>query len=371
MSIIASTSSRRSVLKAGALVSIGVLGGSYGFVRARTPAVLLSGATDKQQNHFAVVMNGTGDIITQVLLPARSHAAVFNSVKNEALFFSRRPGNELYVINASTNRMETIIHANVGRHFYGHGILTPDGKYLLATENDFEAGVGKITIRDANKNYSVVKEIPSFGVGPHELSFMPNSNLIVVANGGLRTHPDKNRLPQNVQTMRPNVSFIDWQSGHLLAQYEPDNLKMGLRHLHVKANGDVIIGVQYKGSVLDNVPLVLKASLHSGIMALNTSSNFAYKNKQYTASVCNTNNSTWVSCPKSHTLTCWNSHSLVGSCKIKDVAGIAYLKESHTLMVSNGSGAIGSVSNENGRIQFKAVRQHSGLRWDNHLIAVI
>lgn len=362
---------RRRLLKTGALVSVALLGGSYGAYRVKPSIAMLSGASDRKQNHFAVLLDNTGAILSQTLLPSRSHAAVYNNATNEALFFSRRPGNALYVINPGDAVVKKTIYAETGRHFYGHGILTSDNKYLLATENDYEAGVGKITIRDANNNYALTKEIPSFGVGPHELAFMPDNRILVVANGGLRTHPKKNRIAQNIQTMRPNVSFIDWQAGILLAQYEPDNLQMGLRHLSVRPNGDVIIGVQYKGGALDDVPLVLKANLHEGLTALSAVPNFSHKNNQYTASVCNINNDTWVSCPKSHRLTRWSREAFVGSSAIKDVAGIAHLKSTGALMVSNGAGVIARVHYEEKSMHIEIQQHYATLRWDNHLISVI
>ena len=35
-----------------------------------------------------------------------------------------------------------------GRHFFGHGVFSPDGKLLYATENDFEAARGVIGVYD-------------------------------------------------------------------------------------------------------------------------------------------------------------------------------------------------------------------------------
>ena len=40
---------------------------------------------------------------------------------------------------------------------------------------------------------SRIGELASFGVGPHEVVLMPDGATLVVANGGIRTHPDRDR----------------------------------------------------------------------------------------------------------------------------------------------------------------------------------
>jgi hypothetical protein len=48
-------------------------------------------------------------------------------------------------------------------------------------------------VRDATDGYRQIGELASFGVGPHELVLMPDGATLAVANGGIRTHPGRDR----------------------------------------------------------------------------------------------------------------------------------------------------------------------------------
>ena len=82
-----------------------------------------------------------------------------------------------------------LISAATGRHFYGHGCLSADKSVLFTTENDYDAVKGVIGIRDA-KDFQSVGEYSSYGIGPHDIHLMPDGKTLVVANGGIQTHPD-------------------------------------------------------------------------------------------------------------------------------------------------------------------------------------
>ena len=44
--------------------------------------------------------------------------------------------------------------------------------------------------------------------GPHEIRLLPQGDTLVVANGGIETHPDSGRSKLNLPTMRPNLAYI-------------------------------------------------------------------------------------------------------------------------------------------------------------------
>jgi hypothetical protein len=89
------------------------------------------------------------------------------------------------------------IDAAPGRHFYGHGSFTPDGRHLLSSENDYRKGLGVVGVRDATDDYRLVGELPAHGVGPHEVVLMRDGRTLAVANGGIRTHAAVARLSRD------------------------------------------------------------------------------------------------------------------------------------------------------------------------------
>ncbi len=183
----------------------------------------------------------------RIPLPERGHAAAAHPVRPEAVAFARRPGTFAIVLDCRTGGVLARLNSPDGRHFYGHGAFDPTGDLLFTTENDFERGQGRIGIWDARHGYARVGEFASHGVGPHEIRLLPDGSL-VVANGGIDTHPETGREKLNLPTMRPNLSYVDL-NGALLDQVEPTHHHASVRHLSVRADGSVAIGMQWQGAV--------------------------------------------------------------------------------------------------------------------------
>ena len=88
-----------------------------------------------------------------------------------------------------------------GRHFFGHGAFSPDGRLLYATENDFDNARAVVGVYDVGSGFARIGEFGTQGVGAHELLLSPDGELLVVANGGIETHPDYGRAELNLDTM--------------------------------------------------------------------------------------------------------------------------------------------------------------------------
>ncbi len=101
------------------------------------------------------------------------------------------------------------IQSVAGRHFFGHGVFSPDGALLYATENDFDNAAGMVGIYDARSGFARIGEFPTHGVGPHELLLLGDGRTIAIANGGIETHPDFGRAKLNLPTMKPSFVLVD------------------------------------------------------------------------------------------------------------------------------------------------------------------
>jgi hypothetical protein len=129
------------------------------------------------------------------------------------------------------------------RHYYGHGVFSPDNSLLFATENDYINNQGVIGIYEV-KTGERIHEIQSFGAGPHELALLADGKTLVVANGGIETHPDYGRRKLNLDSMSPSLTYIDLQSGKK------------------------IVAAQYQGSVMDELPLVFSHKGHTTLQPM-------------------------------------------------------------------------------------------------------
>ena len=225
---------------------------------ANAELVIASACQLPDRSYGAVIASERGELIASLPLPARGHDVTRCPVSGRMVVFARRPGTFALVFDDKGNGVATITSPE-GRHFFGHGTFSPDGKLLYATENDFETAEGKIGIYDATGGFERIGEFDTFGMDPHEAMLVEN-DIICVANGGIETHPDYGREKLNLSTMRPNVSFIDRHTGDLLSTRElPSELhQVSLRHLAPDANGRAWVGAQYEGATADRVPLLMR-----------------------------------------------------------------------------------------------------------------
>lgn len=336
----------------------------------RDRPLFLSAASDREGGHWLAAINRTGELKFRARLPARGHDPFVSPDGALALVPARRPGNWMSVLDGRDGARLDVIHAARGRHFYGHGAFSADGERLYTTENDFASGRGVIVSRSA-RTLNVIGEFPSGGVGPHQLKILDNE-LIAVANGGIRTHPDQPRRKLNVDAMRPNLSLVDTRSGEIVDQAVPPDAKSSIRHMDVMAGGDIVLGLQYEGSPTDDAALVLRYGFSSGkLTALPVPLAIQRRMKQYTASVCvdPASNHAMVTCPRGHLVTFWDldGPGCVGTRRVRDVAGVALDQATGEFVATNGGGSVFRFDAASFQLRRAATRRFEGLRWDNHL----
>ena len=285
----------------------------------------------------------------------------------EAVAFARRPGTFALVVECVTGRATAKLTAPQGRHFYGHGAFSDDGRLLFTTENDYDMARGRIGIWDADDAYRRIGEISSNGVGPHDLEVVPGRELLVVANGGIETHPDSGRAKLNLPFMRPNLSFVDFD-GEVSDMIEPDPSRHlnSIRHLSVRSDGLVAFGCQWQG-----LPSEAPASLGlyrkgSGKPVMLDSTSDPRRLEGYAGSVAFSSDGKHVALtsPRGNVAQAFACDSGLEHATVEspDICGVA----------SNGSGFL-FTTGEGKAISWPpagtgAVR--SNLAWDNHLIAL-
>lgn len=224
----------------------------------RNELVFASSVQTSAGKYGAVLMGERGDVIAQIALPDRGHDITISAEAGRGVVFARQPGTFALVFDPAGREAAVTLTSVEGRHFFGHGVFSPDGRLLYATESDFEAAKGVIGIYDATDGYRRMGEFPTYGTGPHEMLLMPDGVTFVVANGGIETHPDYGRAELNLDTMDPSVAFIDRRDGHLVGQLRLDSglHQLSIRHMAIDARNRVWFGCQYKGAPSDSPQLV-------------------------------------------------------------------------------------------------------------------
>ena len=360
--------SRRVILAGAGLAATGL--GFAGWKLRQPQTLFLSAHHDYADRPHVGAFDQRGRLRFRLPIKLRAHSAAFHPARRDvAVIFARRPGNLLYEINLAGGFSRRVVSSSEQRHFYGHGVYSPDGRDLFTTENDFKNGVGVIGVRDG-ETLVQVREMPSHGVGPHELAFLADGKTLVIANGGIRTHPDSPRQKLNLSAMKPSLAYVDAASGELQAVHALDNRFLSIRHLTVGPGDLVCIALQHEGPAKETVPLVgfqrgkepivLAAAPEPVLRSLN----------HYTASICLHAGTgiAAVSCPRGGQVTFWDAAEarFVAALPIRDAGGISLSADGEGFVVTNGRGEIHTIRADTLNAPAPPVTIPDTM-WDNHL----
>lgn len=225
---------------------------------SRADAVFASGFRDPTGAFGLAVLAEDGTVIDRVALPARGHGMAFSPATGHLVAFARRPGTFALVLDRKGAAAPQTIAAAEGRHFFGHGCFSPDGRLLYASENDFDGNRGVVGLYDARDRYRRIGEHPTYGIGTHDLSVSDDGSMLIAANGGISTHPDFGRTKLDLDHMEPSLALIDAATGALIERHGlPAKLRrLSTRHVDLDAGGRIWFACQYEGPRNDLPPLV-------------------------------------------------------------------------------------------------------------------
>ncbi|NLQ18892.1 DUF1513 domain-containing protein [Marinomonas sp. M1K-6] len=361
--------SRRSFLTlSGALITAP----SWGALsQQKTGQILYASAYSlSKQAHFFALFDDQGDIIWTAPLTNRAHAPVVHPNQSIVGIVSRRPGFFMDFFDVSSNQKIKRIKPSKDHHFYGHALFTEDGKRLITQESHYPTGAGKIFIRDWPTG-NIVQSFSSNGIGPHESVFL-NEQVLVIANGGMMTHPDEDRNVLNLDTMQPNVTYLSLKDGQVLNQVSHNNAlhQLSIRHLDVNPQGIVALGFQYQGDIWDQVPLVALSRVDQPTLEyLPIPEDIRVRFKQYCGSVCfdKTGDVLAISTPRGGLVAYWHAHSktFLGVENCRDVCGLVATDRPYEFLLTSGTGV--QLKSNPIKNHTKVVKKHARIQWDNHL----
>ncbi|NHQ86508.1 DUF1513 domain-containing protein [Iodobacter sp. HSC-16F04] len=338
---------RRRLLQSLALLALPLPAWAAG----ETAAVLLAAQLGK---NFGAVGSKT------IATPTRGHGIIALG-GHEAILLARRPGYWMMRINWQTGEIIRQVAAAENRHFFGHAVLSPDGHTLLTSENNIQTGQGLIGLYHP-QTLQRLGELPSHGIGPHELLFI-DSHTLAIANGGILTLPASGREKLNLAAMQPSVVLLAWPSGQKKSEHILPDTTLSLRHLAVSHDGALGIAIQAespRGDSVDDAPLL--AILRNGKLSL---AETVPGLGGYAASIAAVGSQFILSCLEGNALAIWDSHGKAQKqCGLLRPAGIAAWGDK--AYVSTELGVITLLDPQNGTLT--PVSSHTGVKWDNHLI---
>jgi len=310
-------------------------------------------------------------------------------IKPHAFYLiGRNPAKTCQLISIKTNKIEQTLHAQEHHHFTGHAAF--DQKFLYTTEWDYTHNIGKVGLWHL-ANGEFIKHLPSFGVGPHQIKIFKTHLLI--ANGGLKTHPSTGKKPLNLPTMAPNISLVDTSNEQLTHQWTFNETKASIRHLDIAPNGTFAAAMQVQRSACGHnhlVPLVAVGQLpnkiaappptsksevmptvHTSLTPLPTPDALLNQCQDYMGSICIHPPSGTVAAtsPKGNLVLFWHleSATFAGYYTLFGACGIDVDPRVDSWVVSNGQGDIHYIDPYKLTAIATLNKSYPGVRFDNHL----
>ncbi len=334
--------------------------------------IFINGHHDEAGKYFLSGFNLKGNERFRLALPQMPHSfAIDPQNSHRVVAFPGLPGTRAVVVNLNTGKQLATFNSRAGRHFNGHGVFSPNGKLLFSSENIIKNAEGIISVRET-KNFSIVQEISGYGIGPHDIHLMPNGKTLVVASGGIATHPNTGKYELNINTMSTALLFIDSESGKLLAQRKMPDPKLSIRHLDVGKDGTVLVACQYKGRT--KMPKLVGIQRGEGeIEMMDVDGDSLWQMNNYTASALIANkNIAAVTCPRGNRITFWDlqQKKLITSLKIKDAGAVEMSVDGRYFIVSANRGELFKIDVSSLQItKFSHVWQN--VKWTNHMVNAV
>jgi len=373
--------SRRQFLAASASLSA-VAAGSLlisSESKARTGS-LLSAYEDARGDQYVGGLTLKDEKVFGARVPMRAHGCAVNPTDpNRVLFFARRPGTQAFELDRVTMQARTVFTTQAGRHLAGHGTYSADGSLIFTPENDYERAKGVVVVRDA-RNFAVVGEIDTSGIDPHEIAWLPGQQSLLVANGGIMTHPRTFRRKLNIPTMDPSLCVIDASSGECKEQWRlPDHL-LSIRHVAMTSTGITAVGLQYEGDDKSQAPGIValyrpaQPDVPARFRMLTAPAADIPKFQGYVASVAisEAHDLIAAACPYGNGVACWSisDERYLGFIAASETYGLSRVADG-SILASQRDGTAYSLDETRLRSQFLKIASSQPIRWDDHWVATV
>ena len=352
-----------------AFVGASRTGKAFAGVGSESDVVYVSAAKRASGDYSVLLLRADGSVVREVPLSARGHDIAIHRPSGRVAVFARRPGTYVVVFNLDRPTPPHVFTADEGRHYYGHGAFSSDGRLLYCSENDFVNERGIIGVYEVERAYRKIGEHSSYGVGPHEIMMLADGKTIAVGNGGLDTVPEAGRVNLNVETMQPSLAFVDAGSGKLIAQHlMKDDLKsLSIRHVTQDATGLVWFGGQWEGDPGATPQLVGSAGPDRELRLLAPTAANTPDLRGYIGSMAVSTDGRIIaaSAPKAGHVVYVDTAtaSVIGKSDLKDVCGIAPEGEENFASTSG----FGILRHETPRARIISEAEMKDIAFDNHL----
>lgn len=336
-----------------------------GWAAAGTPR-FVAGAKDAAGGDLLLGLDLEGQERFRLALPARAHAGAAHPTRPEAVVFARRPGYYALVVDAVTGKVVAELTPPEGLQFNGHGVFADGGATLLIVAQTATGSEGRIGLWDVASGYTRIGEIPTHGLGPHDIRLLPDGRTLVVANGGIVTDAE-DRTKLNIPDMRPSLAYLSL-AGDLLDEVRLDHALRfnSIRHLALRDDGLVAFAMQWEGEPGLGWPLLgLHRQGEAPVLAeAPLADELAMQGYAGSTAFSGDGSEIAITSPRGGRLHRFTATGdFLGAVSRTDICGLA--PHPAGFMATDGFGGVIAVDKDGAR----PLATHA-LSWDNHIIAL-
>ena len=95
----------------------------------RSSSSVTSAATIGESRHVVVRIDRTDQLRYAVDLPERGHDAVISADRKVMTVVASRPGRTIAQFRWRDGKLLNVVESAANRHFYGHAVYSPDGRW--------------------------------------------------------------------------------------------------------------------------------------------------------------------------------------------------------------------------------------------------
>lgn len=338
---------------------------------APLPARLIAAARNASGTDEIAIWTPDGSV--QTALGGRGHGLAAFAHQGPYAIAARRPGTFVDIVEQ--DGAIAAHHAPLDGHiFAGHVLPVPGTRTFLATEIEAGSGKGAAVLRDAN----AIKPLARWdtqGLGPHDLAFLEDGAVLVVANGGLETAEDHAGSTVDPDRIESSLALLDAKTGRLRHKValDPALRSLSIRHMAPSPDGRfVAFGMQDKKKDVWR-PLVGTLDTNGKVRLFDAPHGDRDGLRSYVGSVAIDNTQTYlaVTSPRGGRIEAWTLKDgrAAGGLALTDVCGLAPSHLPHQFWATSGLGAVRRIEiTQDGMIVREAFT--APLAFDNHLVLV-
>jgi hypothetical protein len=196
---------------------------------------------------------------------------------------------------------------------------------------------------------------------------------MVVANGGIKTHPETGREMLNKDSMEPSLALIDAERQTVLASVDfgPRLKGLSIRHLAVTPGGETVFGCQFEGD-RDEMPALVGTMTPDGkTRFLEMPEDDLDAMNNYVGSVTLDASGTLAAAtsPRGNAIAWWDLSTgrYLGRRRMSDVCGIAPAPTSGVFLATSGNAGVRLAPVAGADLAPLGGSELDRWIWDNHL----